>query len=121
DESHERRTQSVQLLLELGAFIARETRPLERGFLLPDLTRRALDEFRQIRAAARREADVVLREPLDRIVAEAAEPGILPAREAGVDADLILIDSPRDPRVLETLGERRPLRFALVHRVFVHQ
>ena len=59
------------------------------------------------------------REPLDRIVGEAAQPAVGLTLQARRQADLVLIDPPADARVLEPLGERGPRCFLVVVRVGV--
>ena len=62
------------------------------------------DEF----AVRRRETHAILRKPLDGIVGEVRKPGVVLAFEARFKAQLVLVDPPRDPKIFESLGERRP-------------
>src|SRR5262245_22830517 len=103
-----------ELALQSLARVTRETRCLQGLLATLDLRRSVGDEFWQIGAPSLREANLVLREPLDGVVGEAAQPIDRVASKAGLEADLILVDAPGDAYIFESLWERAPARFPVV-------
>ena len=116
-KSSERLLQFGNLLLDAIAALPR----CRCGFGLfgADLPGDFAQPLEDVFAVRRRETHAILRKPLDWIVAEVRKPGVVLAFEARFKAQLVLVDPPRDTKIFESLGERRPACPAAIVNILV--